>query len=203
MKRLAISVLAAAAALSAASSVHAADLMIDEPAMSAGVVNASGNWEGVFVGGFAGYASGDIYAGSSADDVAGWLVGVNAGANFYLTDGVVAGVVGDIAWSDISVDGDDVGLSWVGSFRGRLGYDAGVFMPYLTGGLAFASGHIEGPEATHVGWTLGAGVEVAVTESLSIDALYRYSDYGKADYGLSSDYGFRTHQFTVGLNWKF
>ncbi len=37
---------------------------------------------------------------------------------------------------------------------------------------------------THVGWTAGAGVEFAVTEDVSLDLLYKYTDYGTQDYTL-------------------
>jgi outer membrane immunogenic protein len=207
MNRVAISLMAGVASLALIGAAHAADLIIDEPMV--GVVETTGgNWEGVFIGGFIGGAGGSLYGeegDEELEDVSGWLVGVNAGANFYLTDGVVAGVVGDVAWSSISYDefdADEFGIQWQGSLRGRLGFDAGAFMPYVTGGLAFAGGSVMGNDATHLGWTIGAGVEVAVTENLSIDALYRYSDFGDADYS-GSDYGYKTHQATIGLNWKF
>jgi outer membrane immunogenic protein len=190
MNRVAISLLAGVVSLALVGAAHAADLIIDEPTV--GVVDvAGGNWEGVFIGGFVGGAGGGLYGeegDEKLEDVSGWLVGVNAGANFYLTDGVVAGVVGDVAWSNISYDEFDA--------------DGGAFMPYVTGGLAFAGGSVMGHDATHLGWTVGAGVEVAVTENLSIDALYRYSDFGDADYS-GSDYSYKTHQGTIGLNWKF
>jgi outer membrane immunogenic protein len=60
---------------------------------------------------------------------------------------------------------------------------------------------------THVGWTVGAGLEVAVADNLSIDMLYRYSDYGEVGYGgVTSppyDASFTTHQITAGLNFRF
>ena len=61
-------------------------------------------------------------------------------------------------------------------------------------------------DATHVGWTAGAGVEFAATENLSVDLAYRYSDYGNAEYTNSSGTGelhLKAHQVTVGLNWGF
>ena len=55
-------------------------------------------------------------------------------------------------------------IDWMGSIRGRARFYGGAFMPYLTAGLAFAHGVREtfgpddGPfEATHVGYTVGAG----------------------------------------------
>jgi opacity protein-like surface antigen len=198
------------AVLGYASTSIAADLVFEpEP----GVVEASsGNWDGVFIGAFGGYAWGT--ATSPVDfDLNGYLLGVNAGANFTLGSGIVAGIVGDLAWSNVDDDhvflppsGFDV--NWIGSVRGRVGYDAGAFMPYLTAGVAFANAtltDIGGGEVgtnTHLGWTLGAGLEVKATDNLSLDLAYRYSDYAAASYGVT-DWEFSNHQVTAGLNWYF
>lgn len=202
MNRIALTLLAGVATLGFVSSSHAADLIIESP-VSPGIVDVSGNWDGVYIGVFGGYAAGSLYEDLS-NDLSGWLVGATVGANFTLTNGIVAGVVGDIAWSDIAVDGIDAQLDWVGSIRGRLGFDGGAFMPYVTAGVAFAS-HTFNPAPfteTHVGWTAGAGVEFAATEDLSIDLQYRYTDYGVASFP-GPDVGVTTHQVTAGLNWHF
>jgi outer membrane immunogenic protein len=226
MKTLLVAALTSVSLLALApATASAADLIIDEPMASAGVVDVGGDWEGVYLGAFIGGASGtfdDDGEWFEFDDdsigLSGWMVGVNAGANFYIADGIVGGIVGDIAWSDISGSLYDESefaysyvINWQGSLRGKLGFDAGAFMPYLTGGLAFANGTFErfdGDESdtqTHLGWTVGAGVAIAATEDLSIDVLYRYSNFGEKEYfgesgaPLSLD----QHAVTVGLNWKF
>lgn len=215
--------LAAGASALAISSASAADLIIDTP-VEAGVVQASGNWDGAFIGVFGGYAWGELGVddappGLLVPEPAGWLLGVNAGANFTLENGIVLGVVGDIAWADITDTLSQFGSSitsttdWQGSLRGRIGFDGGAFLPYLTAGLAVAHNNVESvglgageDDATHVGWTAGAGVEFAATENLSVDLAYRYSDYGNAEYTNSSGTGelhLKAHQVTVGLNWGF
>lgn len=223
MKHLAISLLAGAAILGFASASYAADLIIEEP-VEVGVVDVSGSWDGAFIGVFGG--GGWAFADHVADppnndlDLSGWLIGVNAGVNFTLTDGIVAGIVGDIAWSNIDGEAQFANftthnIDWMGSLRGRLGFDGGAFMPYVTGGLAFAhgtrttsAGAPNSAEATHIGWTVGAGVEFAVTEDVSVDLLYRYSDLGEQLYdwsgpGTNPTIGLTTHTLTVGLNWQF
>ncbi len=214
---------AGASVLAISSAASAADLMV-EPAIAAEAVAASGNWDGAYVGAFGGYGWGalsdDLVPNGTYPEPAGWLLGVNAGVNFTLTDGIVAGIVGDIAWADMNetlVNGPvSMGSSvdWVGSVRGRLGFDGGAFMPYLTGGLAVAHNTVDyvtpGPvgsdDQIHVGWTAGAGVEFAATENVSVDLLYRYSDYGNATYnigGLIGDLRLTSHQVTAGLNLGF
>ena len=227
MQSSAVAVLVAGLAFSAPA--FSADLIIEEPVVMPGVVDVGGNWEGVYVGVFAGGASatfseqddGTVLSSDGEIGVTGGLIGVAAGANFYLSDNIVGGVVGDIAWANLSGEGDyspyapEATVSWLGSLRGKLGYDGGAIMPYLTAGLAFANADITnydiGGEAytdsnPHIGWTVGAGVEIAATESLSIDVLYRYSDYGAQEYEVyfdSTDASLSGHSLTAGLNWKF
>jgi outer membrane immunogenic protein len=225
MKTILAAALASVSLLAIAPAM-AADLIIDEPMASPGMVEVGGNWEGVYLGAFIGGASG-TFDDEDGDwfefedesiGLSGWLVGVNAGANFYIADGIVGGIVGDIAWSDVSgtlYDDDEFAYSytinWQGSLRGKLGFDAGAFMPYFTGGLAFANGTFErfagsdSDSQTHIGWTVGAGVEIAATEDLSIDVLYRYSNFGEKEYFEESDLplSLDQHAVTVGLNWKF
>lgn len=212
------------------SAPQAADLIVDTAPMMPGVVDSSTSWDGPFVGVFGGYGWGSIdFEGAPPNAVVpepeGWLLGVNAGVNFTLTHGIVAGVVGDLAWADITdtiVTAAPSSLTstidWQGSVRGRVGFDGGAFLPYLTAGLAFAHNTIEGTapgpvarsdDQVHVGWTAGAGVAFAATENLSIDLLYRYSDYGTATYNFDgnpandADVGLTSHTLTVGLNFAF
>jgi outer membrane immunogenic protein len=205
MNRFVIALLSGVAGLALVSGAQAADLIIDEPA--AGVVEvASGNWDGLYVGAFVGGLAGTFTDDSSNAeyDVSGWLAGVNLGANFTVADGIVLGVVGDVAWSNAeNQDGAPLSVDWTGSLRGRLGFDGGAFLPYLTAGLAVAGAEIDGINETHVGWTAGAGVEFAVADNISVDLLYRYSDYGSVDYGAGDDFSLTAHAVTVGLNFKF
>lgn len=203
MNRFVIALLSGVAGLALVSGAQAADLIIEEPA--AGVVEvASGNWDGLYVGAFVGGLGGTFEDEIGGElDISGWLAGVNLGANFTVADGIVLGVVGDIAWTNAeNQDGAPFSADWTGSLRGRLGFDGGAFLPYLTAGLAVAGGEIAGFSETHVGWTAGAGVEFAVAENISVDLLYRYSDYGTAEYN-GSEFGLTSHAVTVGLNFKF
>lgn len=223
MNRYAIFLAAGISALALTSAVQAADLIVEQPYVAP--VADTGTWDGPFIGVFAGYGWGTATgaalglfptSGDGTLDLAGWLVGVDAGYNFYLSDGVVLGIVGDIAWANIGGE-DAAGLGapttadigWLGSLRGRIGFDGGAFMPYLTGGLAVASATVDDGVAdtnTHMGWTVGAGVEIAATEDLSIDLLYRYSDYGSQDYVLGGGtvgVALTTHQVQAGLHWNF
>jgi outer membrane immunogenic protein len=219
MNRIALTLLAGVAALGFATSSHAADLIVDTAPVAPGIV-ASGNWDGAYVGVFAGYGWGtvtqeitdDVFTGDDLD-VNGWQVGVTVGANFTISEALVAGLVADIAWNNASGEDTDFDttfdVNWSGSLRGRLGFDGGSFLPYVTAGLAFANAtaDFDGDDDTntHVGWTVGAGVEFAVADNLSIDLLYRFSDYGTQTYEIvpDADLSLTSHQVTVGLNWSF
>lgn len=224
MNRISLTLLAGVAALSMASAAQSADLLIQQPAMPGFVdMGGSGGWDGAYIGGFFGYGfgtltdtDGDLPLPGLDDDelgLSGWTLGASLGANFTVTPGLVLGAVGDIAWSDISGYDADTDLNfdvnWTGSFRGRAGFDAGAFMPYVTGGLAVAGASADsGPDEdsqVHIGWTAGAGVEVAVVDNVSVDLQYRYTDYGTADYDLSGDptFDLSTHAVTAGVNFKF
>lgn len=229
MKTILVSLLVGTAAIGFMTSTYAADLIVEEP-VEVGVVDVSGSWDGIYVGAFAGYGWGEVsdpnnyYDFSDSGqviDLSGFLAGVTLGANFTVGSGIVAGVVGDIAWSGIAGESIDYyndiiiehDINWVASLRGRLGFDGGAFLPYLTAGLAIANA-TSLPDnddsytdtQTHVGWTVGAGVEFAVSEDLSVDLLYRYSDYGTKVYSAwysDDEFGLTSHTVQVGLNWSF
>ncbi len=222
MNRFSLTLLAGAAVLSMASAASAADLLVQQPSMPGFVdMGGSGAWDGAYIGGFVGYGWGTasqdpgdaLFLDSDDLDLTGWTVGATLGANFTVAQGFVLGAAGDIAWAGIG--GYDVGnaadydINWTGALRGRAGFDGGAFMPYLTGGLAFAGATAsdEGIDNTqvHFGWTAGGGVEVAATENLSVDLQYRYTDYGTAEYDLPADatIDLNTHALTAGVNFKF
>lgn len=204
-----------AAALFAAGSSSfalAADFVTEMPIPDVNYGLQVGNWDGPFVGVFGGYERGTVTSPTTFD-LNGALLGVNAGTNFTLENGVVIGVVGDLAWSnatdpDFFAPPSAFDVNWFGSVRGKVGYDAGAFMPYVTGGLAIAGGKLTAitgdvvASNAHYGWTVGAGVEVKATDTIGIDLSYRYSDYAARTYGLT-DWKFATHQVTAGVNWHF
>jgi outer membrane immunogenic protein len=194
------------------SAASAADLYVDVPVAAPVIVDDVAQWDGPYVGIFGGYLAGTFeFEGEggvvSDTDAPGWLLGVNAGYDHTLDNGIVLGVVADVAWTNTEIDIPfSARIDWVGSLRGRAGYDAGAFLPYLTGGLAVASmtETLDGEDFNNllVGWTVGGGLEIAATDSLSFDVQYRYSDYGTGDFAGDSD-SFRSHQITAGLNWRF
>ena len=87
-------------------------------------------------------------------------------------------------------------MRWFGTMRARLGVASDRTLIYATGGLAFAdlksSASVTGVQApglvwndaksqTKFGWTLGAGLEYALTQNWTVKGEYLYYDLGKSD----------------------
>ncbi len=112
------------------------------------------------------------------------------GAGILGAGGLVIGIEGDIDGSDYrsTVGTASLRNQIQGSARGRLGLGVDRALFYVTGGAAFAQFQLGyGPagavaaqtaSATRVGWTVGGGVEYAVTTQWSLRGEYRYSDFG-------------------------
>lgn len=238
-------VVAGLAALGLSSVATAADLIVTPPPEMLYDSTPVGNWDGFSVGVFAGFGRGfadmvlpngdggpcdtaGIPAGEFGCDnlLSGWLLGATAAYHMTMGGGpLVLGVAGDVAIANITgtdtfpfpVDESTNTVNWEGSIRGVLGFDAGTFMPYVTGGLAvahathnsdFSDPFTDSVSATHLGGTVGAGVQIAVTENLALDLQLRTSVYGPKDYdhGAPVDpptFAIYTHRATAGVNFMF
>ncbi len=213
MKSLFTASVSALALVAGLVSVQAADIQQRPVVKAAPVMAPVFTWTGPYVGISGGYGWGD----SRGFDVDGALLGVTAGYNWQVNQ-FVWGIEGDISWSDISGSGPcgagtrcTVDNNWLGTFRGRLGWAAGQFMPYVTGGLAFGDIDMRRTgfgrnDSTEVGWTLGAGVEAALWGPVSAKIEYLYVDLGDGPSvpgpgGGSAD--FQTSIIRAGLNYRF
>ncbi len=152
--------------------------------------------------------TGALFQNSAASS--GFLGGGQVGYNWqFPTSNVVLGLEADIQASSIKAEysasviaggaaaGLDAGtkIDWFGTVRGRLGYGFGQVLPYFTGGFAYgetksfaygAAGFGAGAAAAYsttkdpTGWTLGAGLEYAITHNLTVKAEYLYVNLGKS-----------------------
>lgn len=178
------------------------------------------NWTGFYVGvnggGGFGYSKWDT---TSSLNPTGGLVGGTLGYNYQL-GAAVLGVEGDIDWAGLSGSttsgcpaGCTTGDSWLSTVRGRLGYAAGRFMPYITGGGAFGNINastpgLAGGSATNAGWTAGAGLEFAFLPRWTVKAEYLYVDLGKFNCGAGcgatvDNVSFSTNLIRAGVNYRF
>lgn len=211
------SMLATVAALAAISGAAlAADLTPPpEPAPVVEEVVPTFTWSGGYIGlqGGGAWADGDLSSAGadSTKNLDGGLFGAFAGWNFQ-NDNIVYGVEGDMYYNwndgDKNVFGTrgNVGTDWAGGVRGRLGYTFDRAMIYGTAGWTATRGFIELPgddeKKTLNGWTIGAGLDYAVTDNIFARGEYRFNDYGSADFsGIDMDV--KQHQLTIGVGVKF
>jgi outer membrane immunogenic protein len=183
MKRVLLSMTAIALVAVAAQSAIAADIPARKalPPQAVKALPPIFNWSGFYVGVHGGYGWGnsafDAAAAGTSFDTDGWLLGALAGVNYQVGQ-TVFGVEADINWSDFSGGAACGGATcntevpWFGTLRGRLGYAADRFMPYITGGLAYGKLEanvpgIGGASDTRFGWT--AGVGATLTETCTTD----------------------------------
>jgi len=160
----------------------------------------------------------------------GFVGGLYAGYNFDAGSNIIIGIDTDILWTD--VDGSDtqgmvkarVKQKWVGATRARIGYAAERWLPYIAGGVAYgringsvglfdAGGvQIDGSDRTktRAGWTLGTGVDYAMTDDVLLRLEYRYADFDKKTYhiaGKDTGGGYRikynANDFRFGVAYKF
>lgn len=179
------------------------------------------NWTGFYIGvnGGGGFGS-STWDRTGSFNMTGGLVGGTLGYNYQFGQGVV-GLEGDIDWANINGStntscplGCKTSDNWLSTVRGRLGYAADRFMPYVTGGVAFGDVRtttpgFAGATNTNVGWTVGAGLEFAIAGNWTAKAEYLYVNLGKFNCGLScgltatDNVSFTTSLVRGGVNYRF
>ena len=217
-------------------------------------------WEGFYLGFNRGFGGGVLDNGVSfvstpatpgfvalnTNRASGFIAGGQAGYGFQFRNGFVLGLEGDFQWSDIksSYQGERIanapglfanvdavtGINWFGTVRGRVGYSLGRLLPYVTGGLAYASITSQGAPllganvlaigsntGTTTGWAMGAGAEFSLSRNLSARSEYLFVSLpgvggpasgvalptATAIAGASGSYPFGTHIIRGGLNYRF
>ncbi len=201
---------ASAAALLIAVPAFAADLPAYEPAPEAFAPVPSFTWTGPYVGAQAGYSWGRALRTKPS----GFLLGGYAGYNYQFDNSpVVAGLETDFNYADIDdkSSGRRTKTRWTGATRARLGYAFDRFLVYGAAGVAYADRDVRvsgrgSDSTTAVGWTVGGGVESAVTDNVIVRAEYRYSDFGKDKFDLGNGTvksKYDEHRVMGGVAYKF
>ena len=204
------------------------------------------SWSGFYVGLQAGGVWGDAdineatngnptgYTNDLSPD--GFAGGLYVGYNWLLSDNWLVGIEGD--WNYLSGDntGDfnfyngspssgwaqSVENNWDASLRLRVGKVVDRFMPYITGGIAWANvqdrldndtstpQYHYSEDTTLRGWTMGAGIEYEINTNLKTRLQYRYSDYGddtvrfyNGSSYADSKVSYKSHIVQVGFSYRF
>jgi outer membrane immunogenic protein len=199
--------------------------------ISIGTVYA-GDWQGTYASLLVAYGAGDQVqyenAGNSpTHDISGLAGGIGIGINIQQdtlvfgaeADVMVSGIDGSFSgsfppWGCGVPDGCRTEFDWLATLRGRLGYDMGNIMPYVTAGIALAN--VESSDQISlaaydmdekaVGLALGLGLETALTDSWGVKAEGLYVDFGKTkDSVAPTGFGVDTNLFVarLGLNYRF
>ncbi|MDH7784359.1 outer membrane immunogenic protein [Ochrobactrum sp. 19YEA23] len=225
-----ISIIASGVLALLATGAHAADAIVPEtPLAPAAPIATDFNWSGAYIGGQVGYgwASSKLLVDPAAafkGNMGGFLGGVYAGYNFDTGTNVILGVDGDFTGTSVGetiAHGDlasaKTRLRWSGAARARVGYAFDRFLPYIAGGAAFGNigdkAHILGTRLisqskTQTGWTVGGGVDYAVTDNIVTRFEYRYTDFGKRNLdlavpGLKANEKMNSNDIRLGVAYKF
>ncbi len=216
----------ALALLTCGCAAQAADIIPVTPAF---------NWSGSYVGAELGYGWGQAASPWGSPSTAatfpftqnpavqnGVFGGLDIGYNYQINQ-LVLGVEADAFFDGIR--GDDGGSGgnvngvehkFNGSARARVGFAADRALIYGTGGVAFLSADATNTSITPneriatnwTGWTLGAGVEYAITNNWTTRVEYRHTDYGSAVArfpvsGYAENINPVIDSVMVGINYKF
>ncbi len=168
----------------------------------------------------------------------GGIAGIQVGAD-YQFDGFILGAVADLALSNIGAKSNfglggggvaafayESTLDYLGTVRVRAGFlPTDNILAYIHGGAAFgrtspslgaAIGGIglDLDEVNRTGYTIGAGLEYRVTENISIQTEYSYTDLGSNSVGYAAGGGgipagtaideeVKFHSVKTGVNFRF
>ena len=219
-KRFAVSAFAGIGlAAMASASAYAADVVYEEPpAPAAPIVSAPvSTWAGPYAGVSLGYGFGGSVEGAGNEiDTDGWMGGVFGGFNMQ-NGSFVYGAEADVNYT--GMDGSNAGIEAReridGSIRGRAGVALNDdVLIYGTAGVAAERLRISAPSVPGardtnmmLGYTVGAGTDVKLTDQVFARGEYRYTDYGNEEFSLpgvgSADFDSSNHRVTVGLGIKF
>ncbi|MDF2996258.1 MAG: porin [Xanthobacteraceae bacterium] len=162
----------------------------------------------------------------------GWVIGAEADIQWSGIEGELSGNA-DFFEDDVFLGGGSFNagseVEWFGTIRARLGYAWDKVFLYGTGGAAYGKtkSHYSisleddggvffedsaSTSDTNWGWTVGAGLEYAITNNLTFKTEYLYVDLGKTnlvnidggeDFGFDLDVETKFHTIKAGLNYKF
>lgn len=217
-----------------AGSASAADLATRYPVKAAPIPVQTFSWTGFYIGGNVGWAwsSGNydytpfgslVSYSYSPSDTNGFVGGLQAGYNYQFANNVVVGAETDFDWASISgntllaggpLDAYSVSrnVDYFGTIRARLGYAMDRFLPYITGGAAYVNNGYSDPfgqsySNTKWGWTIGAGLEYAITNNWTVKGEYLYIDAGNSTTntftGNTIDVSNKISTARLGVNYKF
>lgn len=165
------------------------------------------SWMGPYLGANLGYQWGETT--NNPTEPSGIAGGLQAGYNFQTGQFVFGGE------ADIQLSGAEDTFApwkfsnpWFGTVRGRAGVAMNNILFYATGGLAYGNlrGEVGGlsENRTALGWTVGLGMEVGLTQNWSAKVEYLYIDLADRGYTVTgTDNGLDSNLLRFGVNYRF
>jgi len=187
-------ILTFAAVAGFAGAASAADIYQPPPPISSPIYSPAPvfSWTGFYLGVQGGYDWNRAVASTGATaNIDGGILGLYAGYNWQTASNWVFGVEGSInydwARGAVSAPAGNFGeVDWKGFVKGRVGYAWDRFLLYATAGGAVAplknTGAFPTANPAKLGWTVGGGVEMAVTDNVVARLDYSYADFGSYSY---------------------
>ncbi len=189
---------------------------------------ATYDWSGIYVGGWVGnlcldestFDDGAIPLEADGCSIKG---GITGGYNHQIQDWVLGvevdyGIGGTVEHDyDPTATDDNLAFNRVGTARVRFGYAFDDTLLFVTGGGAYLNAELTGQaivgqrfkvDEDIMGWTIGGGVEHAVTDSFRLRLDYLYTQYNSATFNpcntceVETDFG-GEHEVRLGGVWAF
>lgn len=235
MKKLLLALALSSAAILPSASALAADLDVPPPPPVEELRPATYDWTGLYVGAWVGATcvEGELLertAGPPATTTlwensgCGTKGGVMAGYNHQFNNWVVGleadwGMSGEITSNEETFGDFAMSMDHIATFRTRWGIAFDDTLLFATGGLAWARSDVDGIisadpnhlKGNHWGWTVGGGVEHAVTDSLRLRLDYLYTRFNGDDFystacTVTCNFtveDFDDHEVRLGAIWAF
>lgn len=193
-------------------------------------IEKPGLFEGVYIGAQVGADLGTtqtkvplLRENTGHYDANGIIGGATIGMN-HQWHSFLVGIEGDISATDISAQKHisnfayKLETNWLATIRPRIGYSLGAFLPYVTAGLAIGDVNMSSPgnnnkftllsnKQTQYGWTIGGGLETAISSNLSLKAEYLYVRLADTSYtnsiGINYNTQFYENLLRLGINYRF
>lgn len=175
------------------------------------------SWGGAYAGASAGYVwnKGTDKFGATSDNLAANAATVSGfvGYNYEISPAIIAGLEGELGydWTKVTTASGTKATGGLDTtLRGRLGLACDRALLYVAGGYAGTALKLEtGTTSASTwlnGWTIGAGVDYAITDSLFLRGEYRYAQYAKQNVTFNSathSIDLSNQTLKVGLGMKF
>ncbi|OXS99624.1 hypothetical protein B7H23_14080 [Notoacmeibacter marinus] len=196
-----------------AQAADAIDVVPEAPAVYVEEAPVMG-WDGGYVGAMGNYNHSKADRDNGLPGVDSDTFGGAAFAGYQRQSGnIVYGAEADVGYNAMNGDegGTDVETGVDGSLRARLGYAPNDrVLVYGTGGVAAADAEVSdgaGKDSnTVIGYTVGAGADVKITEQIFARGEYRYTDYMDKSFNTGSgaqDVDIDNHRVGAGIGFKF